>query len=201
MMRGRGLLPIATALALLWSATTAPAAEEAGWAAIKLGVDTELQPQPATKGGGGGSGEGAGIVDETTVVSDRAQPGKDMQLKVRRMVRDKSPRNDLKVVLTLTKYAVAKPVDITMTVQGSRLDDLRITFKPAGLEFIDPAKLRIVLGADRYDEIPTQVTLYHEYADGTIETVVIDDIHVIRDGTTIIIRARIPGFSRYSLGL
>jgi len=120
------------------------------------------------------------------VVIDKHGPGKADNLRVR---------------LKVLENTLVEPVPITMTVYGKYLSELVVAFEPGGLQFLEPARLRIRMGPELDDLSPgeSEITLWHIYEDGTVEETEIRGQRVTQDGYRVI-RANIPGFSRYSPG-
>ena len=95
-------------------------------------------------------------------------------------------------------------VDITMSVSGSKLSEMVITFDPSGLFFLTSALLRIQTQSYFNDVEPGDITIIHfldddgdhiyeESSEKVIFEVVVDE------SGTITIDVQVDGFSRYSL--
>ena len=113
-------------------------------------------------------------------------------------VDERGDDDDLKVEFIVPKKALNEKVKITMTVHGETLDDLVIEFAPGGLVFEKPTKLKIYLGEERVSVPLERVKIVHHYGDGSSEVV---PLRIRNHKKKDIITIKIPGFSRYSMGL
>ena len=89
--------------------------------------------------------------------------------------------------------------DITMTVySGTTLDDVNVVFEPSGLQFDEPADLRIKLGGPANAGNVQQAQ--HIHGNGAyVESV---STETDKNGNSyLVVELKVPGFSRYSLGI
>ena len=119
------------------------------------------------------------------------------------LVKDENGRgtkDNLRVVLKVPENALAADELITMTVYGETLSDLVVEFAPGGLEFLIPAKLKLILGSKLIDApIDEAVHVRHIHDDGTTENARVI-FFTEKDNGRIRFKAEVPGFSRYSMG-
>ena len=106
--------------------------------------------------------------------------------------------DDLYVSLTVPSRAVDHEVLVTMTVIGNRLSDLVIAFQPGGLVFNIPATLWVKMGTELVDLETTDLAVWHEYEDGSIEETTMHTSKIFEKGSYEF-TAEVPGFSRYGL--
>lgn len=135
---------------------------------------------------------------ETRSASQAVWPNGKSRVYVSDLNSDRTLDDDLYVSLTVPNGAVPEPVEVTMTVIGNRLSDLVIAFQPGGLVFDRPASLWVKLGVDLVDVDTTALTVWHEYADGTVEETKLLTTHEFKNGYYEF-SAEVPGFSRYGL--
>ncbi|MDA0336609.1 MAG: hypothetical protein O2782_15715 [bacterium] len=136
--------------------------------------------------------------DETRTVTQIAWPSGKSRLYLSDLNSSATLDDDLYVSFTVPNGAVAEPTQIVMTVIGNRLSDLVIAFQPGGLVFETPASLWVKLGSDLVDVDTGTLTVWHEYADGTVEDTTVLASHQYKSGYYEF-TAEIPGFSRYGL--
>lgn len=107
------------------------------------------------------------------------------------------PKNDIKVAFSVPEGALNAPVEISMQVSGSCLEDLVIAFAPGGLEFLVDAELDIRVGKDLVGNKIERIKVLHVYADGKVEDA---ELYLASDsGKAFRFVVAIPGFSRYSM--
>lgn len=111
---------------------------------------------------------------------------------------DATADDDLYVSFTVPNGALSENTEITMTVIGNRLSELVIAFQPGGLVFDTPASLWVKLGPALVDVDTTTLTVWHEYADGTVEETTLLTTHEFTNGSYEF-TAEVGGFSRYGL--
>jgi|GEM_PF-6839136 len=106
--------------------------------------------------------------------------------------------DDLYVDFSVPRGATTERVLITMTVYGNYQSDLVIAFKPGGLEFVKDALLELDLGPDLVDVDTNEITVWHQYEDGTIEEFTVS---ATDDRSAYFTHFEIPvsGFSSYGL--
>jgi hypothetical protein len=104
----------------------------------------------------------------------------------------------IKATLSIPQDALAEETDIAMSVQGSRLSELAIGFAPAGLVFLQPARLKLKLDAELVDVPLAELKAYHLYADGTTGEATLLYVKGSGEGQ-VRIAVEIPGFSTYGL--
>ena len=106
--------------------------------------------------------------------------------------------DDLYVDFSVPKGATTERVLISMTVYGNYQSDLVIAFQPGGLEFVKDALLELDLGPDLVDVNSSEITVWHQYEDGTIEAFKVSPTDDRSDYFT---HFEIPvsGFSSYGL--
>ena len=103
--------------------------------------------------------------------------------------------DDLEVHFAVPHRSLQDPAMIMMGVYGETLSELRVAFNPDGLQFSPSAQLKVVLGLDRIDLSLDDLKVYHEHEDGTVDE---PDFWIQQQGSHIIIRVVVPGFSEYS---
>ena len=135
---------------------------------------------------------------ETRSASQTVWPRGKSQVYLSDLNSDRTLDDDLYVSFAVPSGAVPEPVEVTMTVIGNRLSDLVIAFQPGGLVFDRPATLWVKLGVDLVDVDTTSLTVWHEYADGTVEETRLLTTHEFKNGYYEF-SAEVPGFSRYGL--
>ena len=106
--------------------------------------------------------------------------------------------DDLYVSLAVPTRAVDVPVLVTMTVIGNKLSDLVIVFQPGGLVFNTPASLWVQMGTVLVDIPTSDITVWHEYDDGTVEEASLEATKDYQKGAYEFI-TEVPGSSRYGL--
>lgn len=128
---------------------------------------------------------------------ERVPADKDKELRVNKSM-GSGTENEIDVSFNVRKGSVPATVDIAMTVVGESLETLVIAFEPAGLEFYEPAELKLKIGAALIGTMPDDLQVRHIRSDGSEELATILRLKEKKDSLEIIIE--IPGFSRYSPG-
>jgi hypothetical protein len=213
----RCFLPLLGIASLLWftgcgdsSSPVAPvtAADEAAFATggQSLFVVSSLDVQPAGKTAGRGKKNKNERSGDATVTETIGQRGGKLSLST-----DGPKKHDkLEVTLSIPRNAIPKEDPwfgdelITMSVAGSVLSELVISFDPSGLYFLESAVLTIRAQKDFNDLEPGDIAIIH-YTDDDGDLIydesdeaVVFGVDVDKGGT-IIIKIQVDGFSRYSL--